>query len=182
VKHRLLVGTAVAVTATVPAACASSAPSAAAPAATAVPACAGTAIGAWIAIGHGTGVSGTTDYPLEFTNLGRSACSLSGYPVVSAISSAGVQLGSPAGRGRQLAAPRVVLAPGATAHTTLAYQARLASSADGCRTVGTAAELRVYLAGQKNAAYAAFGLPACSDAGPVYLTITEAIRAGAGAD
>jgi Protein of unknown function (DUF4232) len=148
VKHRLLVGTAVAVTATVPAACASSAPSAAAPAATAVPTCAATAIGAWIAIGHGTDVSGTTDYPLEFTNLGRSACSLSGYPVVSAISSAGVQLGSP----------------------------------DGCRAVGTAAELRVYLAGQKNAAYAAFGLPACSDAGPVYLTITEAIRAGAGAD
>ena len=181
-QRRLFVGTAAAATAIVSAACACSAPSAAAHAATVVPACTGTAIGAWIAVGHDTHVSGTTDYPLEFTNLGQSTCSLSGFPVVSAVSAAGVQLGSPAGRGRQLAAPRVVLAPGGTAHTTLAYQARLATSAGGCRTAGTAAELRVYLAGRKNVAYAAFGLAACSDAGPVYLTITEAIRAGAGPD
>jgi hypothetical protein len=41
-------------------------------------------------------------------------------------------------------------------------------------------ELRVYLAGQQRATYAAFGFQACSHAGHVYLTITEPIRAGVG--
>jgi hypothetical protein len=139
-------------------------------------------IGAWIAVGRGSDVSGTTDYPLEFTNLAGSTCALSGYPVVSAISRAGVQLGSPAGRGRLLAAPRVVLAPGATAHTTLAYHGQLVSTGGSCGTVEAASELRVYLAGQERATYAAFGLGACAGAGPVYLTITEPIRAGVGPD
>jgi hypothetical protein len=79
-----------------------------------------------------------------------------------------------------MVAPRVVLAPGATAHTTLAYHGRLVSRGGGCGHVGTASELRVYLAGQKRATYAAFGLQACSGTGPVYLTIVEPIRAGVG--
>jgi hypothetical protein len=161
------------------AACAASS-SPAADAAPVIPACAGTAIGAWIAVGQGSAASGTTYYPLEFTNTGGHACSLSGYPVVSAISRTGVRLGSPAGRGLLTVAPRVVLAPGATAHTTLAYHGRLVSTGGGCGPVEGASELRVYLAGQKRATYAAFGFRACSHAGHVYLTITEPIRAGVG--
>jgi hypothetical protein len=176
---RLFAATAVAAAAIISAACAASS-SPAAHAAPALPACTDTSIGAWIAVGHGSEASGTTDYPLEFTNLGRSTCSLSGYPVVSAISRTGVQLGSQASRGRLLVAPRVVLAPGATAHTTLAYHGGLVSTGGGCGHVGTAAELRVYLAGQHRATYAAFGFQACSGAGPVYLTIAEPIRTGAG--
>jgi hypothetical protein len=99
---------------------------------------------------------------------------------VSAISRAGVRLGSPAGRGLLTAAPRVVLAPGATAHTTLAYHDRLVSTGGGCGPVEEAFELRVYLAGQDHATYAAFGDQACSHAGPVYLTITQPVRAGVG--
>jgi len=161
------------------AACAASS-SPAAHAAPVIPACTGTTIGAWIAVSEGSEPSGTTYYPLEFTNTGGYTCSLSGYPVVSAISRAGVRLGSPAGRGLLTVAPRVVLAPGATAHTTLAYHGRLVSTGGGCGPVEGAFELRVYLAGQKRAAYAAFGFQACSHAGPVYLTITEPIRAGVG--
>jgi hypothetical protein len=152
----------------------------AAHAAPVIPACTGTSIGAWIAVSQGRQPSGTTYYPLEFTNTGGSTCSLSGYPVVSAISRTGVRLGSPAGRGLLTIAPRVVLAPGATAHTTLAYHGRLVSTGGRCGSVEGAFELRVYLAGQKRATYAAFGFQACSHAGPVYLTITEPIRAGAG--
>jgi hypothetical protein len=159
---------------------ASSSPAAAA--APAISTCAGTRIGAWIAVGQGSEASGTTYYPLDFTNTGGYTCSLSGYPVVSAISRAGVRLGSSAGRGLLTVAPRVVLAPGATAHTTLAYHSRLVSTGDGCGPVEEAAELRIYLAGQQRATYAAFGLRACSHAGPVYLTITEPIRAGVGTD
>ena len=147
-----------------------------------IPACPGNAIGAWVAVSQGSQTSGTTYYPLEFTNTGGYTCSLSGYPVVSAISRAGNRLGSPAGRGRLTVAPRVVLAPGATAHTTLAYHGRLVSAGGGCGPVEGAFELRVYLAGQKRATYAAFGFQACSHAGPVYLTITEPIRAGVGAN
>ena len=152
----------------------------AAQAAPAIPACPGTAIGAWIAVSQGSEASGTTYYPLEFTNVGGRTCSLSGYPVVSAISRAGVRLGSTAGRGLLTVAPRVVLAPGATAHTTLAYHGQLVSTGEGCGPVEGAFELRVYLAGKQRATYAAFGFQACSHAGPVYLTITEPIRAGVG--
>ena len=161
-----------------PACAASSSP--AVHAAPVISACAGPTIGAWIAVSQGSEASGITYYPLEFTNAGGQTCSLSGYPVVSAISRAGVQLGSPAGRGRLTVAPRVVLAPGATAHTTLAYHGGLVSTGGGCGPVATAFELRIYLAGQKRATYAAFGLQACSHAGPVYLTITEPVRAGIG--
>jgi len=162
------------------AACAASA-SPAAHAAAVIPACTGTtSLGAWIAVSQASAASGTTYYPLEFTNTGGYTCSLSGYPVVSAISRAGVRLGSPAGRGLLTAAPRVVLAPGATAHTTLAYHDRLVSTGGGCGPVEEAFELRVYLAGQDHATYAAFGDQACSHAGPVYLTITQPVRAGVG--
>src|ERR1039458_100857 len=87
------------------AACAASS-SPAAHAAPVIPACTGTtSLGAWIAVSQGSEASGTTYYPLEFTNTGGYTCSLSGYPVVSAISRAGVRLGSPAGRGLPTTCP-----------------------------------------------------------------------------
>ncbi len=181
ITRRLLAAAAAAAAAGVIASAAYAASSSpAAHAASVIPACAGTTIGAWIAVSQGSEPSGTTYYPLEFTNTGGYTCSLSGYPVVSAISRAGVRLGSPAGRGLLTIAPRVVLAPGTTAHTTLAYHGRLVSTGGGCGPVDTAFELRVFLAGQNRATYAAFGFQACSHAGPVYLTITEPIRAGVG--
>jgi hypothetical protein len=181
ITRRLLAAAAVAAGAIASAACTASSSSPAAHAAPVIPVCTGTtSLGAWIAVSLGSEASGTTYYPLEFTNTGGYTCSLSGYPVVSAISKAGVGLGSPAGRGLLTVAPRVVLAPGATAHTTLAYHGRLVSTGGGCGPVDTAFELRVYLAGQNRATYAAFGFQVCSHAGPVYLTITEAIRAGVG--
>jgi hypothetical protein len=176
-------GTAVAAAGVIASAAYAASASPAAHAAAVIPACTGTtSIGAWIAVGQATEAAGTTYYPLEFTNTGGYTCSLSGYPVVSAISGAGVRLGRPAGRGLLTAAPLVVLAPGATAHTTLAYHDRLVSAGGGCGPVDTAVELRVYPAGQTHATYAAFGFGACSHAGPVYLTITQPVRAGVGTD
>ena len=96
------------------------------------------------------------------------------------ISRAGRQLGSAAGRARMTVVPLVRLAPGATAHTTLAYYGGRVSAASGCGPVATAFELRVYVAGQKRALYTALGLHACSRAGRVYLMITQSFRAGAG--
>jgi len=175
--RRLFAAVAAGVVGTVVCAASSSPAARAAPA---IPACTGTAIGAWVAVSQGREASGTTYFPLEFTNTSGHTCSLSGYPVVSAISRAGLRLGSPAGRGLLTVAPRVVLAPGVTAHTTLAYHGRLVGAGGGCGPVTTAFELRVVVAGQGNAAYAAFGFGACSHAGHVYLTITGPIRAGTG--
>ncbi len=129
--------------------------------------------------GHKT--AGITYYTLDFTNTSSSMCSLSGFPFVSMISRAGRQLGSPAGRARMTVVPLVRLAPGATAHTTLAYYGGKVSGTSGCGPVATAFELRAYVAGQKRALYAALGLHSCSHSGRVYLLITQSFRAGAGA-
>jgi uncharacterized protein DUF4232 len=155
----------------------------AARAATAVPACAGnlgTGISAWVAIDQGNGAAGTIYYPLEFTNTSGHTCSLYGYPGVSAISRAGKQLGSPAGWGSLSGAKRVILAPGATAHTILAYHDAAVTTSPGCDPVNTTFELRVYPPGERVATDAAFGLEACSRPGVVYMNIIEPIRAGVG--
>jgi hypothetical protein len=112
-------------------------------------------------------------YTLEFTNKSKSTCAVSGYPSVTMINKSGKQLGSPAGRGLMTIAPLVRLAPGATAHTTLAYRGGMVSTARGCGPVATAYELRVFVAGQKLALYSAMGVHACSRTGHVYMTVTQ---------
>ena len=155
----------------------------AARAAAPVPACSGgvgTGISAWVAIDQGNGAAGTIYYPLEFTNTSRHTCSLYGYPGVSAISRTGQQLGSPAGRGSLSGAKRVILAPGATAHTILAYHDAAVSTSSGCHPVESTFELRVYLPGQRVATDAAFDFDVCSHPGVVYMNIVEPITAGVG--
>ena len=134
----------------------------------------------WVDVRLRTESAGITYYPLEFTNTSHATCSLSGYPAVSAISKSGGQLGSSASHGRQLVVPLVVLAPGATAHTIIAYRGGMVSAGGRCGSVDTANRLRVYLAGLKGAAYAGLSFRACSHAGPVFLTVTQAIRSGLG--
>ena len=157
----------------------------AAAAATAIPQCAAAVgqhgnVSAWVAVDQGNGTAGTTYYPLEFTNISGRACSLYGYPGVSAISRAGQQLGSPAAWGSLSGAQRVVLAPGATAHAILAYHDVGAYTPRVCDPVFTAVELRIYPPDQRLAADAAFDFEACSRPGVAYLGITGPIRAGAG--
>jgi hypothetical protein len=149
--------------------------------ASAIPECTGgLGLGAWVAVDQANGAAGTSYYPLEFTNTSGHTCSLYGYPGVSAISRSGQQLGSPAGWGSLSGAKRVILAPGATAHTILAYHDVAVSTAPGCDPVYTTFDLRVYPPDQRLATYAAFDFEACSHAGVVYLDIIEPIRAGVG--
>jgi hypothetical protein len=156
----------------------------AAPAAAAIPQCAAAFgqygnVSAWIPANQGNGAAGTIRYPLEFTNISGHACSLFGYPGVSAISGTGKQLGSPAGWGSLSGARRVVLAPGATAHTILAIHDVLAYTERACDPAETV-ELRIYLPDQRLATYVPFSFEACSRPGIVYMSIIEPIRAGAG--
>jgi len=145
-----------------------------------IPKCAASDLGVWIAVSQGNGAAGTIYYPLEFTNLGRHTCSLFGYPGVSALDGHGRQLGSPAGWASLAGAHTVNLAPGATAHTMLAYHDAAVTTEPGCYPVYTAELLRVYPPDQYNATYAAFSFEACSHAGPVYLSIAQPIVPGMG--
>jgi hypothetical protein len=158
----------------------------AARAATAIPPCAAAlgqygSVSVWVAVDQGNGTAGTTYYPLEFTNTsGHACCSLFGYPGVSAIGRTGRQLGSPASWGSLSGARQVVLAPGATAHTILAYRDVRAYTPRVCDPVDTTVELRIYPPDQRLATYAAFDFEACSHAGVDYMGIIEPIQAGVG--
>ena len=149
-------------------------------AAPAVPRCTPSNLGVWVAVGQGNGALGTIYYPLEFTNMSGHTCSLFGFPGVSAVNSSGRQLGSPAQWIRTTSPRTVILAPGATAHTQLAYHDAVVGTEPGCDPVNSAVLLRVYPPDQRNATYAAFSFQVCSHAGPVYMSIFGPIRAGVG--
>jgi len=149
-------------------------------AAASIPRCAASDLGVWLAVGQGNGAAGTIYYPLEFTNLSHHTCYLFGYPGVSALDRNGHQLGSPAQWGSLLGAHIVNVAPGATAHTLLAYHDAVVTTEPGCHPVNSAANLRIYPPGQRSATFAAFSFQACSHAGPIWMNIVEPIIPGVG--
>ena len=78
------------------------------------------ASGLRVSVGPGTRVTSViTRYPLDFTNVSATPCTLAGYPEVTAYGGDGVQVGAAAGHDLSVAARRVLLAPGQTAHATL---------------------------------------------------------------
>src|ERR1700753_2502282 len=111
--------------------------------AAAVPACTAHDLGAWLAVTQGNGPAGSVYSPLQFTNLSRHACSMRGFPGVSALNRAAHQLGSPAGRDHAVPVRTVALAPGATAHSVLRLSDVVLSTA-ACHPVYSAIELRIY--------------------------------------
>jgi len=144
------------------------------------PACTAFGLGVWVAVGQGNGAAGTIFYPLEFTNLSGHTCSLFGYPGVSAINEHGNQLGSSANWERTTTAHTVILAPGATAHTMLAYHDAAVTTEAGCDPVNSATLLKVYPPGQHRATYAAYDFQSCSRPGVRYLSIVGPIIPGVG--
>ena len=146
----------------------------------AVPRCTADDLGVWLAIDQVNGAAGTGYYPLQFTNLSRHTCSLTGYPGVSVLGSNSHQLGSPASWGPRTGIRTVLLAPGATAHTILAYGDVAVDTAPGCAPVSTAVALSVIPPDQRTATHGAYALRSCSRPGVVYLRVVEPIRPGPG--
>jgi Protein of unknown function (DUF4232) len=138
---------------------------------TAIRSCTAADLGAWVAADQGNGAAGSIYFPLQFTNLSSHACSMRGFPGVSAVDRNGHQLGSPAGWGSVTAPRTVVLAPGGTAHAILRWSDAEVTTAPGCDPVLTASELRIYPPGQYQATHAFFDLEVCSHAGPVYMHV-----------
>lgn len=98
-----------------------------------------------------------------------------GFPGVSAIDRNGHQLGSPASRDHVTVPHTVVLGAGATAHVVLRWSDATVTTAPGCHPVNTTFELRIYPPDQRSVTHAAFGLEACSQAGPIYLSVGPVI-------
>jgi hypothetical protein len=144
------------------------------------PACTAFGLGVWVAVGQGNGAAGTIFYPLEFTNLSGHTCSLFGFPGVSAIGTHGNQLGSSANWERTSSPHTVILAPGATAHTMLAYHDAAVTTEAGCDPVNSATLLKVYPPGQHKWTYAAYDFQSCSRPGVRYLSIVGPIIPGVG--
>jgi Protein of unknown function (DUF4232) len=131
-----------------------------------------------ISLGPGARVTTViTRYPLDFTNVSDSPCTLAGYPEVSAYRGDGIQVGPVAAQDTSVADIRVLLAPGETAHAALDAQ----TPAARCRPV-SASGLRVVTPGQTGARYVRRALTACAaraSRGGDYLSV-RAIQPGTG--
>ena len=140
--------------------------------------CATSGLQAWLGLGTAATAEGTY-YTLEFTNVSDRACSLFGYPEVSAYQDspeARGPIGSAAAHDTSVRPKPVMLAPGATAHAGL----RVTVSAQSAICVQvTAEELRIALPRQARPAFVPAHIPVCSQKGQVSLSV-QAIQARPG--
>jgi hypothetical protein len=121
-----------------------------------------------------------SDATVEFTNTSRAACTMSGYPQVSASWADGAQVGNAADRDTSVSVHPIVLFPGATAHAILAEDIS-GFPGGSCKPV-TVDGLRIVPPGQSVARYVQHAVTACSAAGPqepVFLHV-RALQAGIG--
>jgi hypothetical protein len=138
-------------------------------AAASTPRCATPGLVVWLDT-EGDHAAGSSYYKLEFTNLSGRACTLQGFPGVSAASLAGRQLGRAATRSRTGTPRQVRLANNATAVAILRLVNAQNFSRPSCRPV-VAAALRVYPPNQTASKLVPFPFSACSRSGPVYLFV-----------
>jgi hypothetical protein len=137
----------------------------AAPAAT--PACATGNLSVWVDISQASAAAGHIYYPLDFTNTGSHACTLRGYPGVSATTGSGGHLGRAAARNPIYRAKTVTIPAGGTAHAYLFWVEVLNFSPSACK-LGTASLLKVYPPNRKSAADAFFSLQVCKSTKPLF--------------
>lgn len=112
--------------------------------------------------------AGSTYVDLVLTNRSARACALIGYPGVSAVDTAGHQLGTAAAR--VAPARSVVIAPGRSAIALLQITDVGVFPPSACRPV-RAAGLRVYPPEARASQVVRYSLRACSRSGRVYLHV-----------
>lgn len=131
--------------------------------------CANASIDAWLDT-SGNGAAGSVYYQLRFTNTSRQACSLRGYPGVSAVTRAGRQLGAAARRDPTTAVRTTDIAPGASATATWRVVDTGDFSTAACRPA-TAFGLRVYAPNQTASDVIPFPFSVCSRAATISISI-----------
>jgi len=122
----------------------------------------------WTA-GPGDGAAGSVYLTLGLTNQSGHACTLTGFPGVSAVDLQGKAMGRPASRDRSTIRT-VRLDSGATAHVRLRIVNALNFPPSTCRP-RAAAGLRVYPPGETTSKVVPIPFEACSRSGPVFLSV-----------
>ena len=123
----------------------------------------------WLNTQGGGAAAGSSYYKHEFTNQSGHACTLTGFPGVSAVDLHGHQLGSPA-RKNPSSTIVVRLANGATAAAVLQIVVAGNFPQSACHRAPAAA-LRVYPPNQTASKLGPFPFDACSRSGPVFLSV-----------
>jgi Protein of unknown function (DUF4232) len=124
----------------------------------------------WLPNGNGNGAAGSIFYKLRITNLGSAACSLKGFPKVSALNLKGQAVGKPASKESGQKAAGVKLAAGGSASFQLrVVEAGNFSPAD-CHPT-EAAGLRVSPPGAGGAKVVPFPFETCAKPTQPVLTV-----------
>jgi hypothetical protein len=123
---------------------------------------------------QGNGTAGTVFYTLHFTNLSGRACTLRGYPGVSAVNLTGRQLGRPASRDNSSRVRTITIRNGRTASATVGIVDAGNFPRSSCGPV-SAAGLKIFPPNQTAAKTIPFPFSACSRSGPTYLRV-RAVR------
>jgi len=140
-----------------------------------------------LAASPGTPAAVSSYYTLQFTNVSHQACSLFGYPEVSAfvtrgtatMPAGGPSLGSSAAAHDPSVRPqRVRLEPGETAQALLRITGTGSARPTTCVRV-TSEELRVTLPHQGRSAFVPVHIPLCSARGHISFTV-QALQARSG--
>jgi uncharacterized protein DUF4232 len=145
-------------------------------AAASTPRCTTSGLVVWLNT-QGDGAAGSTYYKLQLTNLSGNACTVQGFPGVSAVGLADGQVGRPAARNHTGTTRQVRLPNNGTAVAILRIVNVQNFPRSSCRPV-VAAALRVYPPNQTGSKLVPFPFPACSrSAGPVFLFVRAVQRA-----
>jgi hypothetical protein len=147
----------------------------------AVAACRAASLRVTVNAGEAGGAAGSTYYPVDFTNISRSACGMYGYPGISLVTSAGSagrQIGAAAQRDPAFGKLAVRLAAGGVAHAWLQVAQAGNYPAFTCQPV-RAHWLRVFAPGQTVPSFVSYSVDACASAAVRLLTVMP-VRAGRG--
>jgi len=122
-----------------------------------------------VSLGPANGAAGTVFYPLNFANTSKLACTLRGYPGVSAVTSGGKQIGSPASQ-ISSSYKTVTLQPGKTQSAVVGIVETGNFDPSQCAPV-TAAGLKVSPPGQSKAVTIKKSFSTCSSTTVISLTV-----------
>jgi Protein of unknown function (DUF4232) len=106
------------------------------------------------------GAAGTIYYPVQFTNKGTRACTLRGYPGVSAVTSSGAQIGNPASRSGN-SVTTVTIAPNKSASSMVGFAHTANFPTAKCKPV-TARGLKIFPPNQTKSVTIKRKFSACS--------------------
>ena len=148
------------------------------PSAAPVARCARSQLTAWMAL-PSAGAAALTDYfYLEITNVSRHACSLDGFPRVTAVDLHGRQIGAAALRAVSVFTRYIALAPGATSYTIVGITSTSGWSRSACHP-RTAYGLSVTAPLTHGSLRVGFSFAACAEPNVHFLSVF-ALQPGVG--